>query len=177
MTNRLAEQIADKREQLQATREALGTDKQYRMARPEMIEPLLLEAESYIGQAERIFKRNPNPKLTGDPSTAFKACLRVAYLNMILALRDPAVTLGTERWLHLKKSGKKGADARHGDSSVINDLYARYARKRDGLGSLTRPTDIYNSFFGDCEAAEIEPPILKTFRNRLALKREELGLK
>ena len=180
MTNRLfvwvepAEQIEDMRQSLEATRKALETDKQYRMARPEITEPLLYEAENYIKQAAAILRRNP--ELRGDSSIAFKASMKLALRDMQLALRDPAVVLGTPKWLHLKKIGKEGADARWGDRSLIKDLYRRYAVRRDDQG-LSTPSELFCSFVGDCDYAGIEPPKEKTFRNQLALVRKELGLK
>lgn len=180
MTNRLfvwvepAEQIEDMRQRLEATRKALETDKQYRMARPEITGPLLREAGHYIEQAAGILQRDP--ELKGAFFIAFKASMRVAFRDMQLALRDPAVAHGTPKWLHLKESGTSGAKARWGDRRDLKELYSRYAVKRDELG-LSKPSELFWSFVGDCDDAGIEPPKEKTFRNQLALVRKERGLK
>jgi hypothetical protein len=180
MTNRLfvwvepAEQIEDMRQSLEATCKALEKDKQYRMARPEITEPLLYEAENYIKQAAAILQRDPD--LKGDSFIAFKASMRLAFRDMQMALHDPAVAHGTPKWLHLKESGKKGADARWGDRRLLNELYLQYAARRDAFG-LSKPSELFYSFVGDCDVAGIEPPIMKTFRNQLAAVRKENGLK
>ncbi len=180
MTNRLfvwvepAEQIEDMRQSLETARKLLETDKQYNQARPEITEPLLREVELYIKQAAGILQRDP--ELRGDSFIAFKASIRLVFRDMQLALRDPALALGTERWLHLKESGALGAKARWGDRSFLNELYLRYAVRRDDQG-LSMPGELFWSFVGDCEDAGIEPPKRKTFGNQLALVRKEHGLK
>lgn len=171
-----AEQLADMRKHLEATRKDLDSDRQYRQARKDMCDALLREAEHYIRTAAGILERNPDLK-GGDSLVAFKACLRVAFRDMQLALRDPAVVIGTRAWERQVERGHKGADKRWGDRNELNELYAKYALRRDGLLDLSLPGDIYESFAGDCRDAGIEPPEKKTFRNRLAEVRSELRMK
>ena len=137
-----AEQLADMRERLEATRKDLDSNRQYRQARKDMCDALLREAEHYIRTAAGILERNTDLK-GGDSLVAFKACLRVAFRDMQLALRDPAVVIGTRAWERQVERGHKGADKRWGDRNELNELYAKYALRRDGLLDLSLPGDIY----------------------------------
>jgi hypothetical protein len=163
------------RERLESVREALDSNPQYRRARPRAVAALLGEAESCIKQANAIFQRKP--KLSGDAFVAFDRCLKLARRDMELACRDPAVVLGTIYWRQQTSRGKKGAAVRWLDQGIINELYRKYAKHQDGLGGLSLPGDIYESFAGDCRDAGIKPPLKKTFRNRLSEVRNELNLK
>ena len=170
-----SEQLAAMQQNLNATAEALQNDTLYRQANIERVNRLLLEARSQIKQAKGIFEREPN--LKGDSFIAFRACLLAATRGLQLARVDAAIVLGTMYWELQSGKGKVGANARWGGRDQLNQLYERYAHYRDGLGDLSRPSDIYDSFEGDCEEAGITPPEKKTFRNRISNTRHELGLK
>lgn len=169
------EQLADMREHWEAARKALDSDRQYRQARKDMCNTLLREAKYYIRAASDIFERNPDLK-GGDSFRAFEASLRVAFRNMQLALRDPAVVIGTPVWRKRVKGGEKRALERWGKREAINEKYKRFARRRDGLGDFSKPADIYDEFVGECRDDGLDPPLPKTFRNKIAEFRAKLGL-
>lgn len=170
------EQLAEMRENLFNARKYLETDKQYRQARPELVVRLLSQAEVYIKHAAGMFERNP--ELSGDAFMGFDACLLVAFRNMQLALRDPAVVIGTGEWERQVEKGKKGAAVRWGDSDsgaprgeVLNEIVRRLLRNRP-----EEPyAELYDEFCSDCEADGLKPPGQKRFENLASTVRKTLS--
>jgi len=160
------ERLAEMRQNLLNATKYLETDKQYRKARPELVVRLLSQAEIYIKHAAGMFERNP--ELSGDAFIGFDACLLVAFRNMQLALRDPAVVIGTDTWESRVKGGKAAAAILWADSDsgaprgeVLNEIIRRLLRNRP-----EEPyAELYDEFCSDCEADGLKPPGQKRFEN------------
>jgi hypothetical protein len=170
------ERLAEMRQNLLNATKYLETDKQYRKARPELVVRLLSQAEIYIKHAAGMCERNP--ELSGDSFIAFDACLLVAFRNMQLALRDPAVVIGTGEWESQVEKGKKGAVVRWGNSDsgaphgeVMNEIVRRLLRNRP-----EEPyADLYDEFCSDCKADGLKPPGQKRFENLASIVKKTLS--
>jgi len=169
------EQLAEMRQNLSNARKALETDK-YRQARPKDVAAFLKQAETYTGYAADLFERNP--ELSGDASIAFDACLWVAFRDMQLALRDPAVVKGTVAWENQVKGGDATADILWPESDsglprgeALNEIVRRLLRNRP-----EEPyADLYGDFCSEFEASGLKkPPGQKRFSDIASAVRKTL---